>query len=103
MKKHKEVIFMIMAIVCIAIFATAMAPISLQNDTFYTIKIGQYIMENGISQFDPFSWHENLPYTFPHWLYDVMIGEIYNIGGMFGIYYEYVHGRVSGIDTEGTS
>ena len=86
MKKHKEVIFMIMAIVCIAIFATAMAPISLQNDTFYTIKIGQYIMENGISQFDPFSWHENLPYTFPHWLYDVMIGEIYNIGGMFGIY-----------------
>ena len=77
---------MIMAIVCIIIFGTAMAPISLQNDTFYTIKIGQYIMENGISQYDPFSWHQNLPYTFPHWAYDVGMACIYNIGGMFGIY-----------------
>lgn len=86
MKKQREIIFMIMAIVCIIIFGTAMAPISLQNDTFYTIKIGQYIMENGISQYDPFSWHENLPYTFPHWAYDVGMACIYNIGGMFGIY-----------------
>ena len=51
MKKQREIIFMIMAIVCIIIFGTAMAPISLQNDTFYTIKIGQYIMENGTSKF----------------------------------------------------
>ena len=86
MKKQREIIFMIMAIVCIIIFGTAMAPISLQNDTFYTIKIGQYIMENGISQYDPFSWHQNLPYTFPHWAYDVGMACIYNIGGMFGIY-----------------
>ena len=86
MKKHKETIFMIMAIVCIIIFGIALAPIELQNDTFYTIKIGQYIMENGISEYDPFSWHEALPYTFPHWLYDVVIGSIYNLGGMFAVY-----------------
>ena len=86
MKKHKEAIFMIMAIICIIIFGTALAPIELQNDTFYTIKIGQYILENGIPEYDPFSWHESLPYTFPHWLYDVTIGTIYNLGGMFGVY-----------------
>ena len=86
MKKQKETIFMIIAILGIILFGTAMAPIELQNDTFYTIKIGQYIMENGISEYDPFSWHEALPYTWPHWLYDVTIGSIYNLGGMFGIY-----------------
>ncbi len=86
MKKNKETIFMIIAIIGIVILGTAMAPIELQNDTYYTISIGQYIMENGISQYDPFSWHETLPYTFPHWLYDVAIGAIYNLGGMFGIY-----------------
>lgn len=86
MKNNKELVFMIMAIVCIIIFSVAMTPISLQNDTFYTIKVGQYIMENGIGQYDPFSWHEELPYTFPHWIYDVVIASIYNIGGMFGIY-----------------
>ena len=35
---------------------------------------------------DPFSWHENLEYTYPHWLYDVGIYLIYNIGGQLGIY-----------------
>ena len=86
MKKSKETIFMIVAILGIIIFGTVMAPIELQNDTYYTIAIGQYIMEHGISEYDPFSWHETLPYTFPHWLYDVTIGAIFNLGGMFGIY-----------------
>lgn len=95
MKKQKETIFMIMAILCIVLFGTAMAPIELQNDTFYTIKIGQYILENGISEYDPFSWHDALPYTWPHWLYDVTIGGIYNVGGMFGIYLSTVIGTVA--------
>ena len=86
MNKNKETVFMIIAILGIILFGTAIAPIELQNDTFYTIKIGQYIMQNGITEFDPFSWHEELPYTFPHWLYDVAMGGIYNLGGMFGIY-----------------
>ena len=86
MAKNKETIIMIVAILGIIIFGTAIAPIQLQNDTFYTIKIGQYILENGISQYDPFSFHETLPYTFPHWMYDVSMGIIHNIGGMFGVY-----------------
>ena len=86
MKDSKETIFMIVAILGIIIFATVMAPIGLQNDTFYTIAIGQYIMENGISEYDPFSWHEALPYTFPHWLYDVAMGVVHDLGGMYGIY-----------------
>ena len=35
---------------------------------------------------EPFSWHENLEYTFPHWAYDVMIYKIFTVGGMTGIY-----------------
>ena len=75
-----------MAILLIIIFSAAITPVTLQNDTYYTIKIGEYILENGITMVDPFSWHEGLEYTFPHWLYDVMIYSIYNIGGMTGIY-----------------
>lgn len=77
--------FNIMAIILIIIFAFAISPKTLQNDTFYTIKIGEYILNNGITMQDPFSWH-NLSYTFPHWAYDVMIYLIYNIGGHLGIY-----------------
>ena len=36
---------------------------------------------------DHFSWHENLPYMYPHWLYDVIISLIYDFcGGYTGIY-----------------
>lgn len=92
MEKEKNTInkssirFTIMAIVLIAIFCFSISPVTLQNDTFYTIKIGEHIIQNGIDMKDPFSWHENLRYTYPHWLYDVGIYLIYNIGGQVGIY-----------------
>lgn len=72
--------FNVMAILLIAIFCFSICPITLQNDTFYTIKIGEHIVKNGIDMKDPFSFHE-LEYTYPHWLYDVGIYYIYNIGG----------------------
>ena len=87
MKNKKAVYFEIIAIILIAIFCSCIAQKTLQNDTFYTIKIGEHIIENkGIDMKDPFSWHENLEYTYPHWLYDVMIYLIYSVGGMAGIY-----------------
>jgi len=88
MEKDKKIALRLntMAIILIVIFSIAVSPVTLQNDTFYTIKIGEYIVENGITMQEPFSWHENLEYTFPHWAYDVLIYSIYNIGGMTGIY-----------------
>ena len=87
MKNKKKICFEIMAIILITIFGICLAPKTLQNDTFYTIKIGEHIVQNkGIDMKDPFSWHQDLDYTYPHWLYDVMIYAIYCIGGMTEIY-----------------
>ncbi|MGN1310635.1 MAG: hypothetical protein ACI4VP_02855 [Clostridia bacterium] len=47
--KKTNLKFNIMAIILIAIFAFSISPKTLQNDTFYTIKIGEYILENGIT------------------------------------------------------
>ena len=70
MEKSRNLRFHIIAILCILIFGIALTPRTFQNDTFYTIKIGEYISQNGIDMMDPFSWHENMSYTYPHWLYD---------------------------------
>jgi len=87
MKTNKQIIFEIMAVILISIFCISITPITLQNDTFYTIKIGEHIIENGgIDMMDPFSWHDGLEYTYPHWLYDIITYLIYSIGGMTGIY-----------------
>ncbi len=85
--KKKSIIFHIVSIICISMFCAALAPKTLQNDTFYTITIGEYIYNNGISDLttDLYSWHE-LPYTYPHWLYDLGIYVIYNAFGQAGIY-----------------
>lgn len=82
--------FHTIAIILILVFCFAITPVTLQNDTYYTIKIGEYVMENGITGLDPFSWHEGLTYTFPHWAYDVLIYKIYDIGGFNLIYFSTV-------------
>ena len=85
MDKKTKIKFNILAIFAIIIFCFAITPKTLQNDTYYTIKIGEHIMQNGIDMKDPFSWHENLPYTYPHWAYDVAIYQIFNLGENIGI------------------
>ncbi len=82
-KKHTK--FHILAIICIILLSFAITPVTLQNDTFYTIRIGEHIVNQGIDMKDPFSWHEDLPYTYPHWAYDTGIYLIYHLGEMTGL------------------
>ena len=86
LENNKVKIFELIAIILILIFAFSITPKQLQNDIFYTIKIGNLIQQNGIDGVDHFSWHEGLPYTYPHWLYDVGMSMIYNFGGFNAIY-----------------
>ena len=85
-KISSSVKFTIFAVILIAIFCIALTPVTLQNDTFYTIKIGEKIVQSGIDMQDPFSWHTDLAYTYPHWAYDVITYLIYESFGMTGIY-----------------
>lgn len=85
MDKKIKMKFNVLAIFIILIFSFALTPKTLQNDTYYTITIGEYILENGIDMQDPFSWHEDLPYTYPHWAYDVGTYLVYQLGENIGI------------------
>lgn len=85
-KKMLNIAFNILAIFCIAVFCFALTPKEFQNDTFYTIKMGEIVREYGIDGEDHSSFID-LPYTYPHWLYDVVISFIYDfLGGFTGIY-----------------
>ena len=85
-EKNKIGIFIGIVIVLIIIFAFSLTPRHVQNDIFYTVRIGNLIRDNGIDGIDHFSWHEKLPYTYPHWLYDVGMSFIYNLGEFNAIY-----------------
>ena len=89
MKKEEKIInikFNILAVTCICIFMIGLVAKTLQNDTYYTITLGKYVLEHGIDMMEHFSWHEGLIYTYPHWLYDIFIYIIYNNFGFVGIY-----------------
>ena len=85
-KISNKVIFSILAVILIVIFCISITPVTLQNDTFYTIKVGEHIAKYGIDNQDPFSWHQDLAYTYPHWGYDLVTYYIYSAFGMTGIY-----------------
>lgn len=60
----------------------------IENDTFFTVAIGRSIMENGFSNLDVLTWHENL--AFPHsGIFDLIIYGVYNITKDFTSIYIY--------------
>ncbi len=81
--KNKKVLY----IVFIVLFTIFIVPKSFQNDTFYSIPIGEEILENGIIHEDPFSEHEGLSYESPHWLFDVLTSLFYRIHGLDGVFF----------------
>ena len=86
MKKDNAKNFKYMFIIWILILCIGFVRRTLQNDTFYTIKIGKLILDNGIDMLDHFSFHTNLAYTYPHWLYDVLMYLIYHLFNYPGLY-----------------
>ena len=84
--KKENIMFKILLVVSFITLAYIIPKVYFQNDTFYSIKIGESILKNGVDMIDHFSWIPNLAYTYPHWLFDVIIYLIHNSFGNFGIY-----------------
>ena len=86
-EKMRKFAFNFAVIVSLFLIAASVTPKEFQNDTFYNIKVGEWIYNNGISDLteDQHSWLD-LPYKFPHWLYDLCIFLVYNTFGYDGIY-----------------
>lgn len=87
MLKDKNLKWVLLFLYIMLISALASIPKSFQNDIFYDIKIGEYIVNHGFFTNDPFSIHADLIYIPPHWLYDVIIYFIYNTFGFEGLHF----------------
>ena len=86
MNKNQKKLTVVLSIV-IAIFTIGIVGKTFQNDTFFNISIGEYILENGIDMKEHFSWvPDNLDYGYSHWAFDVICYKIYNLFGFTGIY-----------------
>lgn len=64
MKKNKKLYLMF--ILLLILFTGSVVDKEMQNDTFFYIPIGKYIMQNHkIDGLDHWSFHQNLRFTYP--------------------------------------
>ena len=82
----KKILLIIFTIVVFVLVSLILCNKDMQNDTFYTIKVGQSIEKFGVDMKDHFSFIPNLKYTYPHWLYDLGIYKIYKHLGFTGLF-----------------
>jgi len=83
--KKKKLLF-VLVFITIVLLSLFLCNKELQNDTFYTIKVGEFISKHGIDFMDHYSFIPNLKYTYPHWLFDLSIFHIYNLFGFKGLF-----------------
>lgn len=84
-KKQKKLILILS--IALTIFSIGIVDKEFENDTFFNIAIGKYILNNGIDMQEHFSWVPGLTYTYSHWAFDILIYLIYNAFDFVGIYY----------------
>lgn len=82
----REKIINVILVIFLIIFTATIVKKSFQNDTFFTIAIGEEIIKNGIDENEKMVWHEGLKFTNPRWLFDIVITLIYNHFDFVGIY-----------------
>jgi hypothetical protein len=88
MKKLKKVLSYIIIACLIIINIIFCIRKQLQNDTFYSIRVGKILVNEGIHalDIDTISWHKNLKYCNPHWLSDIIIYLSYSLGNFDGVF-----------------
>ena len=82
----KNIIIHFLQILILIFFVCSFSIKTFQNDTFFTIAIGERILKNGVEVEEKLVWHEGLEFTNSRWLFDVVIALINNHFGFLGIY-----------------
>lgn len=57
----------------------------IDNDTWFMINHGRYILENGFTAIEPFTVHEGLAFSFEKWLSCIFFAKLYEFSGTAGM------------------
>ncbi len=69
----------------IILFSLSIVNKTLQNDTFFSIPIGNYVLQNGATTQDQLTWHDNLKFEHSG-EFSSLMAILYNLAGFNGIY-----------------
>lgn len=81
-RPNKKVAFLYFIIPAILVVLNC---IILDNDIWFILNNGKYVLENGIPKIDPFTIHENLELVMQQWLSAVIFYKIYDLFDFLGL------------------
>ena len=83
MKKQNNIICIVLLVALIIAIPLAVFLIrDIDNDTWFMLNHGRYIMKNGLyPQYEPFTVHEGMEFTFQKWLSCILFWLIYKYLG----------------------
>lgn len=82
----KKNIAPILLVIAMVVSIIILCPKPMQNDTFWSIKVGEKLVKDGTWDVDTFSMHDGLKYVAHHFFTDVVIYFAYVLGGFTGLY-----------------
>lgn len=85
-KEYKPSIWLFIALFAFPLLLTVLYVKHLDNDIWYLLSEGRYIVENGIYHIDPLSIHEGLQVTVQNWLSASIFWIIFDMFGEMGLY-----------------
>lgn len=77
---HKKIL-LILGMICIFISPIFFARKSVDNDIWFLLNSGRYILNYGFTAIEPFSIHEGLAFSFQQGLTDIYFYGVYKLGG----------------------
>lgn len=88
LKKFHDLFWVTLPLIVATAFALLLVRVAFPNsDTFFIIRTGEYIVENGVvPTVNPFVIHDGFQIIVQQWLFDVLIYKVYDIGGITGLY-----------------
>lgn len=88
LKKAHDLFWVSLPLILMTVFSLVLVKAYFpDSDTFFIINTGKYIVENGaVPTVNPFVIHEGFGTIVQQWLFDVLIYQIYNLGGNVGLY-----------------
>ena len=84
--KWKPPLVVVLATMFIPFLFIFLMPFKLDNDFWFLINTGKYIINNGIPHIEPFTIHSNLSFVAQQWLTDIIFYLIYNKFNIYGMY-----------------
>lgn len=84
--RWKPSLVVVLATMFIPFLFILLIPFKLDNDFWFLINTGKYIINNGIPHIEPFTIHSNLSFVAQQWLTDIIFYLIYNKFNIYGMY-----------------